>query len=96
MRLERKRSRTYPEPGEVKSCAGKAGSDLAALHHLVDVTLGLRPVDVVSGRDLTHEIVVAAKTAEIILREFPPLRADVIQDAFLRLAEVRKGGGWLS
>src|SRR5665809_8047 len=63
----------------------RAGADLAALQHGIDLTLGLCLVNAILGCDLRHEIRLALESRSILLREFAPLCADVLQDVLLVL-----------
>ena len=58
-------------------------SDLAALHHGIDIALRLRFVDAVLGDDLGHEFVLALKRAELLLGKLVPLGADVLEKDLL-------------
>ena len=45
-----------------------AGADLAALQHGVDFTLGLRLLEAILGHDLSHEVGLALKRGDLLLR----------------------------
>ena len=55
-----------------------AGADLAALQHGVDFTLGLRLLEAVLGRDLSHEVGLALERGDLLLGEMAPLGTDVL------------------
>ena len=50
-----------------------AGAELAALQQGIDVTLGLRLLEAILGRDLGHEVGLALERGDILLGEMAPL-----------------------
>jgi hypothetical protein len=71
-----------------------AGADLAALQHGVHFALSLIRLHVVLGRNLAHQVVLTLERRHILLGEFVPFRADVIENSLLVLC-VYSGDSWM-
>lgn len=66
-----------------------AGADLAALQQGVDFTLGLRLLEAILGRDLSHEVGLALEREDLLLGEVAPLRTDGLHDGQFILVRCR-------
>jgi hypothetical protein len=54
---------------------GELASDLAALHHGVDIALSLSLLGAVLSGELRHEIVIVLERGQILVGEFAPFSA---------------------
>ena len=59
---------------------GELASDLAALHHGVDIALSLSLLEAVLSGELRHEIVVVLERGQIPVGELAPFQPDFIAD----------------